>query len=287
MAALDRSAEDVGNIVLLEHVNVTQPDQRLATLFYVSGPGLTRDPYLMGGPDNMWVNIGRNQMHLPSREPQRVRGTIGLVLPDLGALKARFAKVAPQLEGTQFSWQDRGACVEASCPWGNRFRCHAPAPEFGPTELAMAYVEFDVPAGTTDGIARFYSGIMAAPASVAKRYGAPAADVRVGRNQHLYFTEAEATVPDWDGHHIQIYIADFSGPHRKLLERGLISMEANQHEWRFTNIVDPASDRLLYRLEHEVRSMKHPLYARPLVNRNPAQSNIGYLAGHDAFRGTF
>ena len=40
----DRSAEDLGNSIHLEHVNVTVPDQRLASLFYVTGLGLTRDP---------------------------------------------------------------------------------------------------------------------------------------------------------------------------------------------------------------------------------------------------
>jgi hypothetical protein len=43
----DRAAEDLGNAIHLEHVNVQVPDQRLATLFYVTGLGLTRDPYLM------------------------------------------------------------------------------------------------------------------------------------------------------------------------------------------------------------------------------------------------
>ena len=43
----DRSAEDLGNIVLLDHVNVRVPDQRPATLFYIAGLGLTRDPYLL------------------------------------------------------------------------------------------------------------------------------------------------------------------------------------------------------------------------------------------------
>ena len=43
----DRSAEDLGNSIHLEHVNVQVPDQRAATLFYVAGLGLTRDPYLM------------------------------------------------------------------------------------------------------------------------------------------------------------------------------------------------------------------------------------------------
>src|SRR3954469_18602958 len=96
--AYDRTTEDVSNIVHLEHVNVTQPDQRLATLFYVAGLGGTRDPYLMVGLDNMWVNLGRSQMHLPAREPQKLRGTIGIVVPDLELLKKRFEKIASQLQ---------------------------------------------------------------------------------------------------------------------------------------------------------------------------------------------
>ena len=39
----DRSAQDVGNIVFLEHVNVRVPDQVIATRFYIAGLGLTRD----------------------------------------------------------------------------------------------------------------------------------------------------------------------------------------------------------------------------------------------------
>jgi len=37
--SFDRAAEDIGNIVALEHVNVTVPDPQLATTFYVSGLG--------------------------------------------------------------------------------------------------------------------------------------------------------------------------------------------------------------------------------------------------------
>ena len=70
----DRSAEDLGNIVGLEHVNLLVPDQGLATLFYISGLGLTRDPYLMTSVDNMWVNVGRSQFHLPTGKAQRLRG---------------------------------------------------------------------------------------------------------------------------------------------------------------------------------------------------------------------
>jgi hypothetical protein len=283
--ALDRSSEDVGNIVLLEHVNLTQPDQRPTTLFYVVALGGTRDPYMMVGLDNMWINYGRNQMHMPSRDPQpqTLRGTMGFVVPDLDALRARLARVAPRLAGTKFAWRDAGAHIEATCPWGNRVRCHAPAPEFGDSEIALAYVEFDVPRGAAPGIARFYAEIMGAPASA----GQGCARVPIGRGQALRFTETDDPLPPYDGHHIQIYIADFSSPYAKLIERGLITLETDAHEWRFQKIVDPQSGAVQFEVEHEVRSLKHPLYGRALVNRNPSQTNTRYARGQDAFRGIF
>ena len=63
----DRTADNVGNIVSLEHVNVCVLDQSLATSFYISALGLTRDPFMMTGVDNMWANIGLSQFHLPTR----------------------------------------------------------------------------------------------------------------------------------------------------------------------------------------------------------------------------
>ena len=51
----DRTRDDLGNIVALEHVNVTVPDQRLAMLFYIIGMGFTRDPYMQVGDENMFV----------------------------------------------------------------------------------------------------------------------------------------------------------------------------------------------------------------------------------------
>ena len=287
MTQFDRPGEDVSNIIHLEHVNVTVPDQGLATLFYIAGLGGTRDPYLMVGTDNMWANLGRSQMHLPTNKPQILRGTIGLVVPDLEMLKKRLARVARGLAGTAFGYEDRGDHVTATCPWGNRFRCHAPAPRFGETELAMAYIVFDVPGGTAEGIARFYSEIMGAPAGVVTDEGAPCASVSAGRDQRLLFRETGDAIPEYDGHHAQIYLADFSGPYKRLIERGLVSRESDAHEWRFVDIVDPNDNRPLFRIEHEVRSMKHPLFGRPLVNRNPAQSNSAYARGQDAFRGSY
>ena len=282
----DRTRQDLGNITLLEHVNVTIPDQRLATIFYLSGLGLTRDPYLMAGIDNMWVNVGRNQFHLPSRGTQVLRGHVGIVMPDLAALKRRLQKVAPLLAETRFSWEERDGAVEATCPWGNRYRCHAPAPEFGATELAIAYVEFGVPPGSASGIARFYEQFLGAKAEL--KGGAEAmAVVSTGATQCLRFRETSRPLPQYDGHHVQIYVRDFSGPHRLLQERGLVTEESDEYQYRFRELVDPADGKPLFTIEHEVRSLTHPLYARPLVNRNPEQSNRAYVRGHDAFRGTY
>lgn len=283
----DRTAEDLGNIVFLEHVNTCIPDQRLATLFYVSGLGLTRDPYLMTGVDNMWATVGRSQFHLPTAKPQVVRGCTGLVLPDREALLARLAAVREPLRDTAFSFQEHDDHVDTVCPWGNRIRCHTPGPRFGRMSLGIAYVELTVPIGTAAGIARFYREILSAPAEVVGDGDGVRAVAAVGPDQHLIFRETEKELPEFDGHHVQIYLANFSGPYRRLLERGLITEESDQHQYRFVDIVDVESNRPLFALEHETRSMRHPLYARPLVNRNPAQSNIHYMPGHDSWRGPF
>ena len=121
----DRSVEDLGNSVALEHLNVTVPDQQLAILFYIVGLGYTRDPYIMTGLNNMWVNMGRSQIHLPIKNPQVLRGHAGLVVPNLDALAARLAAVKPQLEHTKLVQSRHDDHIEATCPWGNTYRVYA------------------------------------------------------------------------------------------------------------------------------------------------------------------
>jgi hypothetical protein len=245
----------------------------------VAGLGLTRDPYLMVSDSNMWVNVGRSQFHLPSGRAQVLRGHTALVIPDRNALLARLASVAAKLDGTAFAFDERNDHVEATCPWGNRLHVYEPdAARFGPITLGIPHVEFEVPAGTANGICAFYREIMGIPASLAD--GA-VARVKVGKNQYLQFRETDRKQPEFDGHHVQIYITDFSGPYRRLVERGLITREDNQYQYRFTDIVDPADGRRLFTVEHEVRSATHPMYLRPLVNRNPAQTNRTYAHGHE------
>ncbi|MDB5372983.1 MAG: hypothetical protein JWP04_1625, partial [Belnapia sp.] len=49
----NRAAESLGNSVELQHVNLRIPDPLLGTAFYISALGLTRDPYLVTGIENM------------------------------------------------------------------------------------------------------------------------------------------------------------------------------------------------------------------------------------------
>ena len=281
----DRTTQDVGNIIGLEHVNVKVPDQQVATLFYVMGLGMTRDPYLMTGLENMWINIGQQQFHLPTGDPQVLRGHVGMVIPDFEDLPARLMAVKPRLAGTKFDCAVEDKYVRVVSPWGNEIRCYAPGPAFGDMTLGIPYVEFPVPTGTADGIGRFYWEAFGAPATVTHNGGGTAARVTVGPHQELVFRETSAPLPAYDGHHVQIYIANFSGPHRWLREHGLVTEESNWYQYRFKDIVDPEGDRsrVLFTIEHEVRSLLSPLYMRPLVNRNPAQRQPTYQRGRDPF----
>jgi catechol-2,3-dioxygenase len=281
--SFDRSAEDLGNSVGLEHLNLMVPDQQTATRFYISGMGFTRDPYLVTGLENMWVNIGRSQFHLPTGKAQVIRGRAGLVVPDLKALVKRLGMVKEHLAETRFGFSDEGDHVDVTCPWGNRIRAHRPdRARFGSMQIGLPYIAFEVEKGKAEGIGKFYQKIIGAPATMEKTRSGAAARVTVGMNQHLVFEETSSKLAPYDGHHLQLYIVNFSGPHRQLGERGLVTEESNQFQYRFKDIVDPDSGDVVYQLEHEIRSVTHPLYARPLVNRNPEQTNRDYAPGYDA-----
>jgi hypothetical protein len=265
----NRAEEDIGNIVEFGHVNVRIPDQQQAIIFYVMGLGLTRDPHMNVGIDNAWMNIGTCQFHLPTGPAQVLRGVTGLVMPGLDALLLRLKFVAPLLAKTQFTYAREADGVRVTCPWGNRIRVHEASPSnFGGMSLGMPYVQVDTAPGSVEGIARFYSEVLASPAQVGEDKLGRFVRIAMGKSESLIYRETPRVLPAYDGHHIQIAVADFSGVHRRLLERGLITEESNQSQYRFQDIIDLHSGRVLATLEHEVRSMRHPMYARLLVNRS-------------------
>jgi hypothetical protein len=280
----NRKAEDLGNITGLEHVNLQIPDQALGNLFYVQGLGLTRDPYMNTGLANMWINVGKCQFHLPTGDPWVLRGAIGLVTPDRDALIDRLDRVKKQLAGTKFATKENNDYVEVTCPWGNRFNMHSPDVErFGAINLGMPYLEFDVPMGTAKGIDRFYRKIFGAKTKLEGNGTGQVARISVGYHQELSFRETDKPIPAYDGHHIQVYVQDFSGPYKQLKKRDLLTEESNAYQYRWETIVDPKTNKVMFEIEHEIRSLTHPLYARPLVNRNPTQSQQSYQMGGDAW----
>jgi hypothetical protein len=279
----NRTSQDLGNIVELGHVNNRIPDQRLSTLYYVSGLGLTRDPILMTSTDNMWVNVGKSQFHLPTGDAVYAPGTCtGLVIEGREALLARLSRVKKDLEGTKFSFRETNDGVETTCPWGNRITVHEPDRErFGPARLGMAYVEFDAPRGTSEGIARFYREMIAAHAKAATDDRGEHARIEAGNHQTLIFRESDKVNVVNPTHHVMIFVCDFSGPHGRLDTRGLVSEESNEAQYRFENIIDLDTGKSLYVIDHEVRSMRNTMYGRHLVNRNPLQTARDYVAGYD------
>src|SRR5438552_2545869 len=78
------------------------PDQGTAINFYVTTLGLTRDPYIMTGTENMWINAGQQQFHMPTGKPEVVRGIVGFVIPDIEGLKMRLGAAREKLAGTKF-----------------------------------------------------------------------------------------------------------------------------------------------------------------------------------------
>jgi hypothetical protein len=280
---LDYTEEDVGNIVSLEHVNIQVPDQAMATLFYVVGLGLTRDPYLNVGLGNMWANVGEQQFHLPTRAAQKISGYLDLVMPNLQALRERLSSVQTSLKDTQFSWFDNDDHVAVTCPWGNRFRCYESGPAFGEMAQGLAAVEFTVPEGTAAAIAGFYRNVLEAPADVETDSAHAVAQIKIGRNQSLRFRESKESIAPYDGHHIAIYVANFSRAYHFLKSRHLVSEDVRNHQFRFQSIIEPDSGRSVFLLEHEVRSLHHPMFNRHFVNRDPAQSQRNYRRGRDAF----
>ena len=274
----DRTKEDIGNVQMLEHVNLTVPDQNLAAMFYVTGLGFTRDPYIDFGTFNMWVNLGDQQFHLPTGKPQRLRGHVGVVVPDLEDLMRRLKFAERGLKDTHYSAREVNNTVQLTCPWGNQITAHS-SDAFDDMALGMPYVQFDVPAGTAAGISRFYTQVLGCPS----RVEGDCAIVDMGTNQTLRFAESDAPQSEYDGHHLAIYVANFSGPHSWLNERNLITEESDAYQYRFQAIVDPESEALLFEIEHEVRSLTHAMYRRPLVNRNPATNFFTYRKGAEQF----
>jgi catechol 2,3-dioxygenase-like lactoylglutathione lyase family enzyme len=264
-AKYDRRSQDVGNIILFEHLNLCVPDFDMAVRFYVLGLCMTRDPYYMVGTNVLWLNNGYQQIHLLKGNAQVFRGETTLLVPDIQPIADNLKKIAPGLAGTRFDWLKKDGVVSAVCPWGNHYRIMQAGDDTHRTR-GIPHLRADIPSGAAAPVADFYESVLQAKVDRGL-LGAGEAVVQLGPGQTISFKESGTEPPDFDGHHICVYLANLSPSYQWLLERSLVTSEDNTYQYRFQDIVDPNSGHTLYKLEHEVRGLYHPMYMRPLINR--------------------
>ena len=238
----DRTVEDLGNVVSLEHVNTRVPDQQLATLFYASGLGLTRDPYLMTGVTNMWINVGRSQFHLPTARRRCCAVIRELVMPGPRGPGAPAGMMSQPPRRHALSFKEHEEFVEATCPWGNRIRCYASGARFGRMMLGMPCVELNAPLAWP----------MASCASIRESSKRPALAVEdeqgqcahvLGRRRARSSCSARRTCPrrPSTGTMSPSTWPTSRDPTAGSSREGLFTEESDQHQYRFQDIVDPDS----------------------------------------------
>lgn len=282
MASKAALPPELGNVVSLDHVNLRVPDQHLATLFFLEGLGLTRDPYRMTGTGNMWVNVGAQQFHLPTTEPMPFPGEIGLVMPHLDAVRERLARVAPKLKGTAFSWKDGRSSIAACDPWGRRLRLHEAGdalPAMMP--LALAYVEIWVPPGSAPAIGDFYEQALEVP--VQRNGGRKAARVAVtlGPHQTMRFVERAGADTQPHNNHVALYLTRYREVYGRMRKLGNLMEKDRYEQFRFNRILNLKTGICLLEFEHEMRSLYHGDYGRPLLNRGDIGGRIGHVIGRN------
>jgi len=292
---VEENSQDFGNIVLFEHINLEINDVFAATKFYCDFLGLTRDPFRNGSTLATWINVGYQQLHLPfSIQSQNFRGIIGILVPNIKDLIDRMDANEFQISKEKPLLSIKGVDFENGKmfigPFGNKFFIHEAihSPPFRGS-LGIDFMELPCSRGSSSSIGNFYKNFLGALVEKKElsREGdvVQAIDISIGQSQHLLFIESD-NVPAYDGHHLCIYIHNFSSVFKKLEKRGLIFMNRLQSDqcgtltqalekfqFRFKDIIDEESGKVVYTLEHEVRSMFHPSYMRPLVNRS---GNVGF-----------
>jgi len=280
--------QELNNIVLLEHINLEITDQSLASDFYFETLGLTRDPYTRTGSRNIWCNIGYQQIHMPTSTKANIfRGVIGLLEPSLDKLLIRLNEFAGKFSKTKFQFtkvkNESNSYIEIICPYGNIFQVYEPSPTIHfRGDLGILYVEIVCEKDKSLPIGAFYEYYVLSKYEVITRSGQKAISIKAGPYQRIIYREKadNENMMEDDGHHIAIYIVHFASTYQKLKNDNLIYNSTKfqdttetledalkYYQFRIKNIIDINTKQVIHTLEHEVRSLYHPNYMRPLINR--------------------
>lgn len=268
---------EVGGILHLEHFNFEMLEHDMATIFFMNGLGLTRDPFRRADENNMGVNIGLQQFHLPrrGRATPPFYGEIGLVVPDIKVIKARLNRLKNigRFDGSQFEMLSAGrGYLQVRSPWGVCLRLLAAGKIPFQRPLGLVYVDIPVAPGKAEPIAGFYRSVMNAPATVRKMNGEVTAVVTMGPFQEVRFRERELDDHNLYDFHIAYYISNYNQIRDQAIAADCLQGDGMEQLFFFAGPFDPESGEVILQFVQEARSIYHPDYMRPLVNRWPITS---------------
>ena len=265
---------EVGGILHLEHFNFEVLDHDMATIFFINGLGLTRDPYRRTDETNMGVNIGMQQFHLPRRGKVTppFYGEIGLMLPDIKIVLARLNRIESdgKFEGTAYEI----LLVEKDffylkSPWGVPMRLWESGvqPFFVP--MGLIYVDIRVQPGIAKKLTKFYQGLLRAPVLLDKIRGENAVIFTMGPYQYLRFIEREIENYNLYDFHIAYYITNYNEAREIAASHGKLKGEGAGQVCFIDGPFDKKNGKTLLEFQQEWRSVYHSDFMRPLVNRWP------------------
>ena len=193
----DRAAEDLGNIVSLEHVNTRIPDQTCVDAVPRHRAGVHPRP-LSHDQHRQYVDQYRAAANSICRPARRrcCAAASDWWCPISPRWLRRLAKVKPDLEGTQFDFREgNDILVDVISPVGQPHPLPPAAAPLRPGQSWPGLRQFDVPPGSADGIARFYREVIETPArSLTTTKGGGRASRSASRNISL-FRETDAAIP--------------------------------------------------------------------------------------------
>ena len=276
---LDKNPE-IGAMIMMDHVNFQTPNHDMATLFFIGGLGLTRDPYRRADLQNMGINVGLQQFHLPRRERVAGEGTppfqglIGIVHPDIDGARERLATLEEMgaLANSPYQWETVPDGALITSPFGYQLQLHTPGSLDFEKVLGIAYVEVYVPTGSSPRIGAFYEKIVGAPVRLNGQGSEPSAIVYSGPHQELRFVERD--LEDYQTHnmHVSYHVTHYNQLRRELREHDAILGDGQGEVFFFDKIYDPENGETIFQMQNEVRSVYHPDFMRPLINRWPLET---------------
>eukprot|EP00929_Paragymnodinium_shiwhaense_P077721 TRINITY_DN40070_c0_g1_i3.p1 TRINITY_DN40070_c0_g1~~TRINITY_DN40070_c0_g1_i3.p1 ORF type:complete len:370 (+),score=65.88 TRINITY_DN40070_c0_g1_i3:143-1111(+) len=241
VATATAPAASKSGILLLEHLNLNVMDRDVAEAFYealgcVADPTRPKNKTLhlhCGALTQFHTPAPNNEVYIAEEGAQRWRGEVELLYADDSSLQAAVERLRKLPFKADVSDPANGE-TRVSCPYGGEYILRT-------TEASR-------------------SGKMAPSAS---------ADGTVLRRPN---SEAADAVTEDTGEHVAIYVGDYEGCFNRLLEQNLIYVnprfvhldksttleEALDYKtFRFRDVVDLATGKVLFQLEHEVRTTMH------------------------------